>query len=408
MLLLLLLFAVGFSLELSLSDAIELALKNNRVLKKLEKELKSATFRKDLAVFERFSPELDLRASKDRLEAVARILLLEFGKRAHKIKAEEIRRQIAQITLEEFKNQLKIEVAKLYTDILIYDILAQEKREFMAVAFVRFDREREKLRLGLSDRVKVAQLERTYRMYRAQLFEIQRKYNETLYKLKRYLGIDMKEDVVLKHLNFNVPENESLDESELLKHIKDNYRLRIKEKEIAYYKELEKGEGTLYKPEVVLEGRLGRDFDDKENYAKVNAYIRLPLFDPRIGFRKKTLKEKRLSLIREYEEIKSEIEEKIYTFPYRWDEYLEKYKYAKTNMEWAERNLDLKRSEYELQLAFDLGYAMAYYTQAERQLLESKVRILLFLMEVYHTIGKDPIQALKGTHFFMRERVQVQ
>lgn len=77
-------------------------------------------------------------------------------------------------------------------------------------------------------------------------------------------------------------------------------------------------------------------------------------------------------------------------------------------MEWSEINLDLKRSEYELQLAFDLGYAIAYYTQAERQLLESKVRIMLFLMEVYHTIGKEPTQALKGTHFFMRERVQVQ
>ncbi|GAB6065826.1 TolC family protein [Aquifex pyrophilus] len=402
MILLLILISLSFSIEISLEEAIKLALKNNRTLKKFERQVKSAVYERKLSVIERFSPKVDTRLSKDKMELVARILLLEFTKRLHNIQAQKERERIARITLEEFKNRLKIEVTKLYTSILIYDVYAQELREFMAVSYVRFDREREKLRLGLSDRVKVAEWERKYRYYRSKLLEIQRKYNETLYRLNRYLRINMEEDLNLKPLNFNVPKDKSFDEKELLKYVDNNYRLRIKKHEIAYYRELEKGSRRLFFPELVLEGKLGKDLENGENYTEMNAYLNIPLFDPSQRFRVKSLKEKINSLTREYEEMKEEVKEKVYTFPYLWDEYIGKYVYAKTNMRWAEENLELKRSQYELQLAFDLGYAMAYYTQAERILLESKVNILLFLMNVYHTLGMNPEKALRGNHFFLK------
>ena len=399
----LLLFLAGFSfsLQISLKDAIDLALKNNRTLKKLERELSSAVYREKLSVWERFSPEADVRISKDKLELVARVLLLEFGRKARNIKVQEHRKRIAQITLEEFKNRLKIEVANLYTKLLLYDVMAQEKREFMAVAFVRFDREREKMKLGLSDRVKVSELEKTYRKYRMELFEVQRKYNETLYKLKRYLGLKMDEDVEIKPINFRIPFEKSFKEKILLDKLKNNYKLRIKEQEIAYYRELEKGERTLFKPEVILEGKLGRNFNEKDYYVKFNTYVNIPVLDPRPKLRQKTIKEKRLALMREYNEVIEEIKEKIYTFPYIWDELKEAYKYAKAYFNWAENNLEKKRSEYELQLSFDLGYAMAHYTEAERKLLEVNIRALLFLMNVYHTIGEDPIKALGDKHPFL-------
>ncbi|AAC07554.1 TolC family protein [Aquifex aeolicus] len=398
---LILLVGFSFSLQISLKDALELALKNNRTLKKLERELSSAVYREKLSLWERFSPETDVRVSRDRLELVARVLLLEFGRRTKNIKAEEHRKKIAELTLLEFKNRLKIEVTDLYIKLLLYDVMAQEKREFMAVAFVRFDREREKMKLGLSDRVKVSELEKVYRKYRKELFEVQRKYNETLYRLKRYLGLKMEEDLEIKPLKFRIPFEKNFKEKVLLDKVKNNYKLKIKNQEIAYYRELEKGERTLFKPEVVLEGRFGRDFDEKDYYTKFNTYINIPILDPRPELRRKTLKEKRLALMREYRELEEEVKERVYTFPYIWDEIRENYKYAKTYFNWAENNLEKKRSEYELQLAFDLGYAMAHYTEAERKLLEVNRRALLFLMEVYHTVGEDPVKALGNKHPFL-------
>ncbi len=402
MIIFLILITFCFSLDISLKDALRLALKNNRILKKFERELMSVVYERKRSVIDRFSPEVDTRFSKDRIELVARVLLLEFTKRLHNIRAQKEREKIARITLEEFKNRLKIEVTKLYTSILIYDVYAQELREFMAVSYVRFDREREKMRLGLSDRVKVAEWEKTYRYYRSKLLEVQRKYNETLYRLKRYLGIKMEEDLNLKPINFKVPEDKSFQEKELLNYVDNNYKLRIKKHEIAYYRELEKGNKRLFFPELVLESRLGSKLKDGDTYTELNAYLNIPLFDPAEKFRIKSIKEKVNSLKMEYEEIKEEVKEKIYTFPYIWDEYIGKYIYAKTNMKWAEENLELKRSQYELQLAFDLGYAMAYYTQAERILLESKVNILLFLMDVYHTLGMNPERAFQESHFFLK------
>ena len=397
---------ISHSVEISLKEAVELALKNNRQLKKLKRELKSERFTKKTRIFERFSPKSSFEVSKDELSLKASILLLEFGRRAKAIEAEKYRVKLREEILKEFENFLKIKVAEIYFNILIYDLMAQEKREYMAVAYVRFDRERQKMELGLSDIEKVSRLERLYRKYRKELFEAQRKYNENLYKLKRYLGLKIDEDVEVKPLDFKIPENLALSEKELLKYLKNNYQIRKKEFEIAYYSELEKGERILWKPEVYLRGKFSYPFEKKRIESEFNTILRVPIFDPASRYRRKSIKQKKLSLVQEKNEITEKVKQEIFTFPYVWDELIENYKYAKSYFRWAENNLDLKRSQYELELAFDLGYAMAEYTKAERMLLESKVKIILFLMNVYHTIGLDPMNAFKEKHFFLKERTE--
>ncbi|MDQ7082771.1 MAG: hypothetical protein Q9N34_07350 [Aquificota bacterium] len=49
------------------------------------------------------------------------------------------------------------------------------------------------LQEGLSDRVKVAEWEAIYRKFRSELMEAQRKYNDTLLEIKRFLGIDVQD-----------------------------------------------------------------------------------------------------------------------------------------------------------------------------------------------------------------------
>ena len=402
---LLLLFTFGFTLEIDLKEAIQLALRNNLELKKFERIITSRSYEEKLSLVQRFSPKLDLKADKDELTLTARILLLEFGRRAHAIKAQKYRRLLAEEYLKEFKNLLQLEVAKLFVKIRLLEYKTQELRERMAIAYVRFDRERQKEELGLSNPVKVSEKERIYRKYRYELFKAQKEYNEALYKLKRYMGIDLLEEINLKPINFTPPEDTTIDEGKIIPLISNNFKIRQKSHEIAYYKELEKGEGNLYKPEVYLRGRFKRTFEG-DNKSDATAVVRIPLFDPSVRYRVKSLKEKRLSLLFEKEYIAQKVKEKILTYPYLWEELIERYKFAKTNMEWAEKNLDLKRSEYELELAFDVGYAMADYTKAEYELLKSKADLLLLLMEIYHTVGLEPLKALEGEMEFFKERIE--
>ncbi len=395
----------GFSLELSLKDAIELALKNNRELRKFERILKSKNYQERLRLVERFSPKLELSADKDELKLTARLLLLEFGRRAHAMKAEKYRRLLAEEYLKEFRNLLQLEVSKLYVKIQLLEYKTQELRERMAIAYVRFDRERQKEELGLSDPVKVAEKEKLYRRYRYELFKAQKEYNEALYRLKRYMGIELTKDLTLKPIDFEVKESLTLDEKKLLKLLSGNFKLKQKSLEIAYYMELEKGESNLYKPEVYLRGRLRQSFEG-DTRTELTTILNVPLLDPAARFRVNSIKEKRMSLLFEREYIAQQVKERILTFPYIWEELLEKYKFAKTNMNWAELNLDLKRSQYELELAFDVGYAMADYTKAEYEFLKAKTDLLLLLMEVYHTVGLEPIRALEESYEFFKERIE--
>jgi len=394
-----------FSLEVSLKEAIELALKNNSELKKFESILKARDYEEKLKLFERFSPKVEIEADKDQLQLVARLLLLEFGRKAHAVEAEKYRKLLAEEYLREFKNLLQLEVAKLYVKLQLLEHKTQELRERMAVAFVRFDRERQKLELGLSDPVRVAEWEKTYRSFRSQLFEAQKEYNETLYRLKRYMGIDLTKPLTLKPISFKVDENLTLDEKKMLERLSENFKLKQKSLEIAYYEELERGEATLFKPEVYLTGRFKYNYEGKRS-EDLNAILSVPIFDPTVQYRVKSIKEIKTSLLFEKEYIAQQVKERILTFPYLWDELIERYKFAKANMNWAKINLDLQRSKYELELAFDLGYAMADYTQAEYELIKAETDLLLLLMEVYHTLGLEPIRALKPEREFFKERVE--
>ncbi|MCS7285240.1 MAG: TolC family protein, partial [Hydrogenobacter thermophilus] len=79
----------------------------------------------------------------------------------------------------------------------------------------------------------------------------------------------------------------------------------------------------------------------------------------------------------------------------QWDSAVSKNRYA-------EENLTLRRSEYELELAFDLGYAMAEKSEAERQLMQAKYDLLLFLARLYALAGLDPYLIFEKSDEFIK------
>ncbi|MDQ7037763.1 MAG: TolC family protein [Aquificota bacterium] len=398
-------------LRIDLKKAVELALTQNREILRIKKEILSLEDVYRAEKWDRFSPKIDLFTDRDSFTLFGSVLLLDFGNRLARIRSADLSVRIKRELLREFERQVKIRVVKLFMDLYLAEKLAEVKREEMAVAYVRFDRERERLKEGLSDRVKVAEWESTYRRFRAELLEAQRKYNETLYRIKRFLGIDVEKPVEIdlsSLLEFTFPEDRVIDPSYILKRIENHYLVKVKTLEIAYLESRAKEQRRVFYPELYGFVTSFTPFDNfGRTRAEANLVLRVPLFDGRTSFyREKSFLDLKRAVEIEKRDITERLRERTLTLPYEWEELVAEYQDAVAFDRWAQENLDLSRSNYELELAFDLGYAMSTKTEAERRVMEAKFRIILFLMRVYDLMGEDPMKAFSGEHPFFTERVE--
>ncbi len=414
LLVLLIMFSFAFSqgtILLTPKKAIEIAFKNSREIERIRREILSLEDVYRAEKWDRFSPKVDLFVDKDGFNLFGQVLLLDFGNRLARIRSAKISTDIKREFLKEFERQVKIRVVRLFMDLALAEKLAEVKREEMAVAYVRFDREREKLKEGLSDRVKVAKWESTYRRFRAELMKAQRRYNETLYELKRFLGIEVEKpvDVSLEGLlNFKVPKNVTIDTDYLLRRRSSNYLLRVKKLEIAYFESRAKEQRRIFYPELYAYLNVKNRYEHTDRFrSEGNIVLRIPLFDGRASFfRERSFLDLKRAVEVERKDIEERVKRDILRAPYVWEELYARYQDAVAYDNWAQENLDLSRSNYELELAFDLGYAMSTKTEAERRVMEARFNIILFLMRLYDLLGEDPMRVFEGKIPFFTEKVE--
>ena len=410
---LLILVTLSFSqevLKVDIFKAVEIAFEKNREIKRIEREIASLEDIYRAQKWDRFAPKVDLFVDKDGFTLFGEILLLDFGNRLARIRSAKINVEIKKQLLEEFRRQVKIKLVKLFMDLALAEKLAEVRREEMAVAYVRFDRERERLNEGLSDRVKVAEWESTYRRFRADLMKAQRDYNRTLYEIKRFLGLEVDAPVEVVYrsiLDFKVPQNVTIDTEYLLKRLKNNYLVRVKSLEISYLEEKAKENRRMFFPELYAYLSVKNYYEDmKESLSEGNLVLRVPIFDMASRLRYLSILQLKRAVEIEKDDVERTLKRDILSAPYEWERLLAKYQDAVTFDNWAQENLDLSRSNYELELAFDLGYAMSTKTEAERRVMEAKFEIVLFLMRLYDLIGEDPLKVFTEKIPFFTEKVE--
>ncbi|EDP75659.1 TolC family protein [Hydrogenivirga sp. 128-5-R1-1] len=414
LLLLLLVFASMLRAEdtvlLKPTEAVRIALERNREIERIRRELLSLEDLYRAEKWDRFSPKVELFVDKDGFTFFGSVLLLDFGNRLARIRSADINTKIKRELLKEFERQVKIRTVRLFMELALAEKLAEVRREEMAVAYVRYDREEQRLEEGLSDRVKVAEWWSTYRRFRAQLYEAQRRYNETLYEIKRFLGIDVTKPVEVdlgELLSFEVPEDRTIDTQALLKAYEGNYLLRVKKLEVAYFESRAKEQRRILYPELSAYLEVRNRYEELDKFrSQGNLVLRVPLFDGRTSFyRERSFLDLKRAVEVERKDVEEKVKRDILKAPYVWEELVAEYQDAVAFDEWAQENLDLSRSNYELELAFDLGYAMSTKTEAERRVMEAKFNIILFLMRLYDLIGRDPFEVLEGKFKFFTEKV---
>ncbi len=413
-LLLMFMLSLSFSqtLVLDIKKASQIALENNRELERVKREINSLEdiFLSEKA--ERFMPKIDAFVDKEGMNLFSEILLLDFGNRLALIESSRLRVQIKNEFLRELERQVKIRLTELFMRLALAEKDAEVAREEMAVTYVRFDRERERLERGLSNRVRVAEWESKYRENRAKLLKAQRRYNETLLEIKRFLGLSLDSDVeidVKSLLEFGVEEEKTIDDRLILKKIENNYLVRVKNLEIKYFESRAKEQKRVFYPELYayfeVKNRFGSNYDNLKGSA--NLTLRLPLFDGRASFyRFRSFLELRRAVEIEKKDILETLKRRALVSPYDWEELVAAYQDAVTYDNWAMENLDLSRSNYELELAFDLGYAMSTKTDAERRVMRAKFDIILYLMRLYNMMGIDPLKVFEREPDIFKDKME--
>jgi len=382
-------------LTLDYKKVYELALRNNKDIQRLQEQIRA--FEVDYQLAQRYYLpivyagasilyDMDNKETKTNVNLSIISTLYEFQKTKSRIELSRIKRDIAQIMLDQLNRDIQLRIIKLFADAHLYKKLTEVKREEMAIAYVRFDRARERKELGLATDYEVFRLESIFREKRSELFYAQHMYNHTLLEIKQLAGIPYETLIEVEDLPFKELEKPLADFSTLREEaLKNNASLKIKDMEIKNYEEELKVANQTISPRVNL--RISTD--------KSGLELSTPIYDAGKPYKVEYLTYLKKSIQREKEGIEQSINLMFLSAPYEWEYLRAKWMEAYTKNRFAEENLTLRRSEYELELAFDLGYAMAEKSEAERQLMEARYKLIIFWAKLFNLAGKSPFTILE-------------
>jgi outer membrane protein TolC len=382
-------------LELDYRQAYELALKNNRELQRLKYQIQALNIDYELAK-KYYLPVVSVGASiiydADKKEWIREAnislssLIYEFQRTSLRIDISRLRRDMAQLLLEQLKRDLQLRILRLFSEAELYRKLTEVKREEMAVAFVRFDRARERKELGLATDHEVFRLESIYRERRSELLQAQYMLNKTLLEIKKLTGLPLESLITLKELpkkDFDIKEEDLKGLMEMA--LKNNANLKIKDLELKSY------EDEIRVAKEPFSMRVGLKLSTYRSSLELST----PVIDTTRPYRVDRLMALKQQAITEREDLEQSIKLVFLSAPYEWEYLKARLTETATKDRYAEENLTLRRSEYELELAFDLGYAMSEKSEAERQLIKARHDLLLFLAQLYNLAGLEPFKVLE-------------
>ncbi len=394
----LLFFGMSFSQEIITLDykkVYELALKNNKELQRLRHQINALEIDYQLAqkyylpiVYAGASLLYDFDKKDTRLDANLTVIstLYEFQRTKSRIELSKIRRDTAQLMLRQLHIDLQLRIIRLFAEAQLYKKLSEVKREEMAIAYVRFDRARERKELGLATDHEVLRLESVYREKRSELFYAQHMYNHTLLQIKELAGIPYETIIQVEDLPTREVDRLIKPFPELLKEaLEKNTSLRIKDLEVKSYEEDIKVVRQVISPRLSL--RISTD--------KSGLELSTPIYDAGRQYKVDYLASLKRSAQSEREGIEASLRLMFFSAPYEWEYLRAKLTEATAKDRFAEENLTLRRSEYELELAFDLGYAMAEKSEAERQLMEARYKLILLWAKLLSLAGREPFEVLE-------------
>lgn len=342
-------------------------------------------------------PPLISPQDKDDSQAhlIARKRLYDFGQTRNLIDAAELSEAAKQHLYSQARNQLRLSITQRYFEVLIADTEFALENEAMAVAYVQFDKARDRNQLGQLSDTELLEIETDYQEVRLRRFRAETRQRASRSLLAQAINqpTELPSDLELPELPENnraLPEYEDL----VAQALAGNLKL------IAYQTELE---ATRHRMEAsrssnypVLSGDVQASYYNREfgsrNPFEAGVTLDIPLYT---GDRKAAATtEDHAEFMRLQAQMKAEeftIRQQLLEAWQKIQTLKAQREQASTLTEYRELYLDRSRALYEFEVTTDLGDAMVKQTEARLLTLRTEFELALTWGQIDVLLGKAPL-----------------
>jgi outer membrane protein TolC len=293
------------------------------------------------------------------------------------------------------RNQRRLQVLRAYLDVLLADHAFRMQDEAMAIAYVQFDKLRDRYELGQQSDIDLLEKETEYQAVRSARFAAQARQRTARVALGNALGYTGARPRTLAEPDLSLLDNEPPPLEDILAAVRSgNPELRAAQVELQAAGEAVVASQGGRRP--TLTGRVGaydyaRDFSSRDRW-RAGIELEWPLFT---GGRVNA--ETRLALARKNEararldSLDIQLRERVVELWERWQVLQSEREAALTRMDYRELYLDRSRAQYEMEVTTDLGDAMVESTRARLRQAEVEYQLLLTMAELELLQGHQPL-----------------
>ena len=265
-----------------------------------------------------------------------------------------------------------LDVMQKYFAVVLADLQFYRYNEEMAVVYIRYDRLKNRLKLGQSTEVAVAEKEAEYQRVRRLRMQSQNLQRITRARLAQALNhpTELPSTVNRPELDImsrKVPEVEAMQKLAL----ENNPELKALRAQVKQAELEIQAAKLLSKPEIngSLSAYKYTEESPTSTQWRANITLSIPLLDgDRIDAGVAKARSRLYQLQARLKQKEMEIQQQVLEVVLGLEIAKVKYEEADTAMNFVELSLDKSRALYELEVKSDLGYAMVKYSAAERKL----------------------------------------
>jgi outer membrane protein TolC len=318
--------------------------------------------------------------------------LYDFGERAARSRAARKRREAAASKLFSARQQRALTIQQRFFDVLLADRKVQVWNEALAIAFVRYDYAQGKSDLGQIGPVELGRIETRFRDFRAKYMDAQNEARLARVRLAHAMGIegDMPRNLQAPDLDLDreLPDVQKL----VTRAWEDNPRLVAARKRMrAARAEAEAAESARY-PRLVgtVSARHWAREAPYRNDLEAGVRVEVPLYEGgRIGAEADEADAEAEQDRARWLGLRQEVEQAIYEAHLAVDSWRHRRTAAQTKLSYRQKETDLARSEYMLELETDLGDALTEQTRAQMEKARARYELALALQRLDALVGKN-------------------
>lgn len=325
--------------------------------------------------------------------------LYDFGKSARRDDLALLNTELRQLEKDYLIEQRELAITQKFFDVLNADNEFLRHNEDLAVGYIRFDRARENMELGLSSNIEVLELQAAYEKIRQNRYQSENMQRLTRVLLAEELGFPQSPPRELA-----VPEliaDRTLDDNvDLLVQQAFNYSLamKIQAKKLQIARQqIELADHTVGpRLDAELEfSDYARDASTRDDW-RATIYFDVPLY---AGNTEKSAldvaRAQHQQALAEFQKYRSELRVEVLKL---WQTILQnriRLEGELVRQEYRDMYLDRSRAEYELEFKTDLGDAMVQYSESRRDAYQARFAIEMAWRKLEKLVGKEFLERMQ-------------